>query len=139
MSTRLAAFVSVTDALMVLYWIFTACVQFGVLHAPADWMYAHYDQAQVVAWNWSFMPLDIAFSVFGGAAIAASRRGDLAWRPLALVSLVLTSTSGLMAVSYWIIAREFDATWFLTNLALMAWPLFFLPPLVKGLGQAARP
>jgi len=50
----------------------------------------------------------------------------------------LTAASGLMAISYWTVAGEFDGSWFAANLALIAWPLFFLRPLVSQLGSITR-
>ena len=52
---------------------------------------------------------------------------------LALISLVLTQVAGLMAVGYWALLGEFDPSWFLPNLALVVWPMAFLPRLVCDL------
>lgn len=46
------------------------------------------------------------------------------------MSLVLTSCSGLQAVSFWYVRRDFDWTWWAPNLFLLLYPLFFLPGLV---------
>ncbi len=43
-----------------------------------------------------------------------------------------------MAVSYWAILREFDASWFLANLTLVIWPLFFMRRLLSDVGTVAR-
>jgi hypothetical protein len=75
----------------------------------------------------------VAFSLCGLRALAAARRGDAAWRPLALISMVLTCVAGGMAVGYWALLREFNPAWFLPNLALLLWPLIFLPGLVRAL------
>jgi hypothetical protein len=120
-----------TDIAFLVYWTFSGLVQGGVLHVPQDWMYAHFDQPQVVAWNWSFLPVDLAFSLIGLSAVAAARRGDPVWRPLALLSLAFTMVAGGMAVAYWAIQREFEPAWFLPNLALVVWPMMFLPGLVS--------
>jgi hypothetical protein len=88
-----------------------------------------------VAWNWSFLPVDLAFSILGLAAVRAARRGNPIWRPLALLSLAFTMVAGGMAVSYWTLLGEFDPSWFLPNLALVIWPLFFLPGLVRDLAR----
>jgi hypothetical protein len=93
-------------------------------------MYAHFDDPRVLAWNWSFLPVDLAFSATGIAAVAASRRGEPVWRPLALLSLAFTMVAGGMAVAYWTLLGEFELTWFLPNLALVIWPVVFLPGLV---------
>ena len=95
-------------------------------------MYANYDQPDVIAWNWSFFPMDIAFSYFGLKAVAAARRGDAVWRSYVIVSLTLTMAAGGMAVSYWALLKEFDPVWFLSNLALVLWPLFFMRDLLAA-------
>ena len=134
----LALALTTTDLLFLLYWSVSGLAQMGIIHVPGAWMYAHYDQPQVVAWNWSFLPVDLAFSTLGLSAVAAARRGDTIWRPLALLSLAFTMVAGGMAISYWAILREFDPTWFLPNLALVIWPLFFLPGLVRATGLIAN-
>lgn len=135
MSRGLALLLAVTDAVMLLYWSLAGLLQIGLADVPKDWMYAHYDHPEVVAWNWSFLPLDLAFSALGLAAVAASARGDGRWRPLALLSLSLTSVAGLMAIGYWAILGEYDPAWFLPNLVLFAWPLAFMPRLVREMGS----
>lgn len=138
MSRSLAASLAITDLLFLAYWSMALLSHIGLLSIPPDLMYAGYDNPRVVAWNWSFFPLDLAFSVTGLMAVRAARRGDATWRPLALISLTLTIVAGLMAVGYWAILREFDPSWFLSNLALVIWPLFFLPKLVCDLGGPAQ-
>lgn len=141
MGRRLAIALAVTDVLFLTYWAVAALGVAGLLHIPPQYMYAGYGEARVTAWNWSFLPLDLAFSVVGLFAVRAARRGDPLWRPLALISLILTQVAGLMAVGYWALMGEFDPSWFLPNLALVVWPVFFLPDLVCDLaspgGEAA--
>ncbi|MEO0962432.1 MAG: DUF5360 family protein [Pseudomonadota bacterium] len=137
MSRSLAIAISVTDVLFMTYWGIALLALFGVFSLPPDMMYGDYLNPRVVAWNWSFFPLDLIFSIFGFLAISAARRGDPIWRPCALVSLVLTMTAGGMAVAYWIILVEFDPSWFLPNLVLFVWPLFFMRGLITGM--AAQP
>jgi hypothetical protein len=108
------------------------------LQLPRAWLYAHYDDARVVAWNWSFLPLDAIFSVLGLSSVTAAGRESALWKPLALVSLTLTATAGGMAVGYWTLLREFDPFWFGSNAALLVWPMFFLPALVRDLSTARR-
>ncbi len=138
MSRPLALAITVTDVAFLLYWSFAALALTGILHVPPEWMYANYDQPDVIAWNWSFLPMDLAFSVFGLKAVAAARRGDPSWRPFAIVSLTLTMAAGGMAVSYWAILREFDPSWFLANLTLVIWPLFFMSRLMSDVETKAR-
>jgi len=130
MPRSLAVAITLTDVAFILYWVLAALSQAGILHIPPEWMYANYERPDVIAWNWSFLPMDLAFSFFGLKAVAASRRGEPLWRPHAIISLTLTMAAGGMAVSYWAILREFDPSWFLANLALVIWPLFFMPRLV---------
>ena len=132
MQRSLVIAITVTDVAFILYWTLAALGQLGIVHVPPEWMYAHYDQPGVIAWNWSFLPMDLAFSIFGLMAVAASRRGDVVWRPYAIVSLTLTMAAGGMAVSYWTILGEFDPMWFIPNLALVVWPLFYMRRLLVG-------
>jgi hypothetical protein len=48
------------------------------------------------------------------------------WKFWGLISLVMTSTSGLMAISYWAFAKDFELQWWLPNLFLFTYPLFFI-------------
>ncbi len=93
-------------------------LELNIVQVPREVMYADFDQPRVIAWNWSFLPIDLAFSVVGLASVNASRRGKAIWRPLAIISLTLTIAAGGMAISYWTILGEFDPAWFLPNLAL---------------------
>jgi hypothetical protein len=136
MRKSLAVALVVTDVLFLLYWSAAGLDAAGLVDLPHEWMYADHDQPRVVAWNWSFLPVDLAFSALGLAAVRAARRGDPIWRPLALLSLALTMVAGAMAVAYWILLGEFDPAWFLPNLALVLWPLCFVRSVV--LGCAAR-
>ncbi len=132
MPRSLSIALTLTDTLFLVYWSLSGLAQARLVHIPPEWMYAHYDQPLVAAWNWSFLPLDLAFSLLGLSAVAAARRDSPVWRPLALLSLAFTMAAGAMAVSYWAILREFEPAWFLANLALVIWPLAFLPSLVKA-------
>lgn len=135
MSRSLRIALMTTDIAFLAYWLMATLNLVGLIHIPADWMYADYTSPQVIAWNWSFLPLDMAFSGFGLYAVRAERRGDPIWRPLTLISLTLTQVAGLMAVAYWTILGQFDPMWFLPNLALLVWPLVFLPGLVRALSE----
>jgi len=137
MPRSLATAITITDGLFMAYWAAALLALAGLIALPPDLMYGDYLNPRVVAWNWSFFPLDLAFSVFGFMALAAARRGDPAWRAYALISLVLTMTAGGMAVAYWLILLEFDPAWFLPNLALFIWPLFFMRSLIKGMATTS--
>lgn len=112
----------VTDLAFILYFSFTAA---GLI--PVEYAYSDYTNPILVAWNWSFFPLDMMISASGLGAIYLHRKKAPAWKSAAFLSLILTFCSGLMAISYWAIRLEFDLTWWIPNLALMIYPLFFLP------------
>lgn len=131
MSPHLRLALSATDILFLAYWAIMGLYAAGLVPIPAEYLYAEADDPRVVAWNWSFLPLDLAFSVCGLFAVRLARRGNPLWKPFALVSLVLTMVAGGMAVGYWAILGEFDPAWFLPNLALFIWPVFFLPRLIS--------
>ncbi|MEM7002191.1 MAG: DUF5360 family protein [Pseudomonadota bacterium] len=131
MSPSLRWLLAITDLLFLLYWSLAALSALNVVQIDPALMYADYDNPRVIAWNWSFFPLDVVFSLVGLYSIRAWRRGAPSWRPLALISLTLTMTAGGMAVSYWALLGEFDPAWFLPNLALLIWPLFFLRGLIN--------
>ena len=132
MSKALFLSISITDFLFMTYWLIAGLALIGIFNLPPDLMYGDYTNPRVVAWNWSFFPLDLIFSIFGYLAISASRRSDPVWRSYALISLVLTMTAGGMAVVYWAILGEFDPTWFIPNFILLVWPLFFIGNLISG-------
>jgi hypothetical protein len=67
--------------------------------------------------------------------VAADKRGDGIWRPLALISLILTIVAGGMACGYWLLVGEIEPSWFGMNALLVAWPLLFLPGLVKSMAR----
>ncbi len=135
MPRSLKYLLTITDVLFILYWTAAALSELHLISISPEYMYAGYENPRVVAWNWSFFPLDILFSIVGLLAIRADRLGNELWRPLATISLVLTATAGGMAVSYWTILGEFDPTWFIPNLLLLLWPICFLRTLVLQLAK----
>ena len=110
----------VTDVGFVLYWLVT-----GLHLIPSSWAFRGYDQPVLVAWNWSFLPLDLCISATGLAALLLHRRNRSNWLPWALVSLVLTFCSGLQALSYWAFAADFALAWWVPNAFLLLYPLPF--------------
>jgi hypothetical protein len=115
----------VVDLGFIAYWAITLA---GVI--PAEYLFKDYDDPILQAWNWSFLPLDLGISATGLAALRRARTGR-AWRSLAIVSLVLTPCSGLMAVSFWALRGDFDPAWWAPNLFLLLYPLFYLPRLMR--------
>lgn len=125
---RLTYFFLLVDISFVCYWAVTA------LHLiPAEYLYNDYKNPILVNWNWSFFPLDLLVSITGFYSLFLAKQGNSRWRVSALVSLLLTSVSGLQAIAYWTLARDFDLSWWLPNLFLLVYPLFFLPRLMKNL------
>ena len=121
-----------TDMGMLLYWVITAAMALSLLNIPGEWLFKDYHDPRVVAWNWSFFPLDILFSLSGLASLRMERKGDPNWKLMATISLTLTVCAGLMAISYWLIVQDFDPTWWIPNLFLMIWPLPYLYLLTRG-------
>ena len=119
---------AVTDGAFLLYWSLSAAYVLGLIDIPPNYLFSDYHDPRVFAWNWSFLPLDLAFSITGFMAISAARLGK-PWRGLALISLVMSSIAGGMAISYWTILGEFDLGWYLPNLLLFLWPWLYLPRL----------
>lgn len=119
-------FFLLVDIGFIAYWSITA------LHLlPPQYLYNDYANPILVNWNWSFFPLDIFISATGLYSIYLhSKQNDL-WKKIALISLVLTCVSGLQAVSYWTLSGERDLTWWIPNLFLLVYPLFFIPKLIR--------
>ncbi len=126
----LKPFFLVTDIAFIVYWTISA-----LQLIPPQFLYSDYNNPILLAWNWSFLPLDLLISATGFAALWAYQRRLEIWHSLAIISLVLTFTSGLNAIAFWIIRHDFDLTWWLPNLYLMLYPLFFIPHLLKQSSQ----
>jgi hypothetical protein len=127
LSRSLVGLMVSTDVGFILYWFVTA------LHAlPGAWLFKDYENPVLQAWNWSFLPLDLVVSATGLLAALASRSRRPSARHLAIISLGLTSASGLMALSFWVLRRDFDPAWWAPNAFLLLYPLAFLPKLVSA-------
>jgi Family of unknown function (DUF5360) len=111
-----------TDIGFILYWIVTL---FHLI--PKEYLFNDYRNPILVAWNFSFLPLDLLVSFTGLLSLFLYRKGIEYWNQVALVSLVLTFCSGLQAIVFWIIRLDFDLTWWLPNLFLLVYPIFFIP------------
>lgn len=121
---------AITDGAMLFYWAVAALVAAELVILPADMMYRGYGTPLMDAWNWSFAPIDLAFSVTGLWAVHLANRADPRWRGLAIVSLTLTACAGVMAIGFWALTHDFDLAWWLPNLMLVALPLIWLPRLI---------
>jgi hypothetical protein len=126
MSTPLRRLMLVTDISLLAYWSLTALAAAGVIGLPSDWLFSDYHNPIVVAWNWSFLPLDVILSVAGLTSVRLAVGKDARWQRYALISLSLTFCAGVMAISFWAIRGEFDPIWWGFNLYLILWPLPFL-------------
>ncbi|MEN9307487.1 MAG: hypothetical protein RL173_1419 [Fibrobacterota bacterium] len=124
--TRLRPFFLVVDIGFILYWVVT------VFHLiPAEHLYKDYADPMASAWNWSFLPLDLAVSATGLLALHLSRRRNPLAVRLAVASLALTTASGMQAISFWAIRGDFDWVWWAPNLFLLVYPWWFLQALFQ--------
>jgi len=127
---RLRYYFLLVDTAFIVYWLIT-----GLKIIPGEYLYNDYSNPILVHWNWSFFPLDIFVSLTGYYSIYLFSKGISKWKVFALVSLVLTFCSGLQAISYWVLAKDFDPAWWIPNLFLLLYPLFFIPKLIKSIGN----
>lgn len=111
-----------TEVSMLLYWVFAGFVVTGFIHVNPEYMYSDYTNPIVVAWNWSFLPIDLIFAASGIAA-ALIKNNSEAKRSLRQLGLTTMFCSGLMAISFWAILGQFDPTWWAVNIWLMVLPL----------------
>ena len=65
-----------TDAVMALYWSITAIAAVGLASIPEAYLFRDYHLPQTVAWNWSFLPLDLIFIVLGFSSAVLFARND---------------------------------------------------------------
>jgi len=123
---KLKYFFWVVDIGFIIYWIITL-----LKVIPAKYLFKDYSNPILAAWNWSFLPLDLCISFTGIYSIYLYKEKIEKWKSMALVSLVLTSCSGLQAISFWVLRSDFDISWWLPNLFLLIYPLFFIPGFLK--------
>lgn len=115
-----------TDIGFIVYWIIT------IFHLiPPDQLFRDYTNPILIHWNWSFFPLDILISATGLSSLWLYNKKRQIWLPLAIISLTLTSVSGLQAVAFWAFAQDFNWSWWIPNLFLLVYPLFFLYRLIS--------
>lgn len=111
----------IVDLGFILYWLVTL---FHLI--PPVLLFKDYANPILSAWNWSFLPLDLLISATGLLSLWRYRCQDPHWRTFALLSLALTFCSGLQALAFWSIRRDFDLVWWVPNLFLLLYPLFFI-------------
>ncbi len=124
---KLKYFFLVVDIGFIAYWLITLL---GVI--PNEYLFKDYENPILVAWNWSFLPLDLFISGTGLTSLWLWKKNSKNWKTLALISLVLTFCSGLQAVSFWFLRSDFDISWWIPNLFLLIYPVFFIPGFVKS-------
>lgn len=109
---------TVTEILMLAYWVLAGALVLGLVSIDPALMYSDYENPLVVAWNWSFFPIDVAFAVIGLSA----RFGTFAPQnkfKLEVAAAVLMICAGLMAISFWTITGDFNQAWWGMNLWLI--------------------
>lgn len=124
---NLKPFFLIVDIGFILYWLITL---FKLI--PPEHLFNDYQNPILVAWNWSFLPLDLLISATGLTSVYLYNQEREGWRSLALISLVLTSCSGLQAIAFWVIRADFDPFWWGPNLFLLIYPLFFIPKVIAS-------
>ncbi len=116
----------VVDIGFILYWLTTL-----LKIIPDEYLFKDYENPILIAWNWSFLPLDLCISFTGLFSLWLWKNSMEEWRSMALISLVLTFCSGLQAVAFWVLRADFDPNWWIPNLFLLIYPLFFIPKLIS--------
>ena len=109
---------TLTEIAMLAYWVVAGLLVLDVISIDPALMYSDYQNPLVVAWNWSFFPIDVAFAVCGLTAMFAPIDQFLRFK-LEVVASVLMLCVGIMAISYWVITRDFDIAWWCMNLWLV--------------------
>ncbi|GAA3067306.1 hypothetical protein GCM10017600_84540 [Streptosporangium carneum] len=120
----------VTDVGFLVYFSIT-----GLGLVPPEWAFADYADPLMVSWNWSFLWIDLPAGATGLAGLLLLRRRASSGPQLMLVSPVLTSASGLMAVAFWTLRGDFSLVWWIPNLYLLLFPL---PAIVRLAGAGGR-
>lgn len=100
-----------TDLGLLGYWILTII---GFISVGKDPL--------LLAWNWSFVPLD-ALAITVGLVWSALPKQHRWSAPLLIIALVLTHAAGLMAISFFALWGTWNLSWWLVNLWLMVMPL----------------
>ena len=114
---------TLTEVFMLLYWLFATLVALKLITVSAELMYPDHTDPTIVAWNWSFLPIDLLFALCGLASrflgLSSSTK-----QTLSVFSLSLMFCAGLMALTFCVIVGFYDAFWWDTNLWLVLLPVF---------------
>ena len=124
----LRRFFLITDIGFIVYWFITL---FHLI--PQNLLFKDYTNPILVSWNWSFFPLDMVISFTGLFSLYLFYQGNVIWKKFSLISLVLTFCSGVQAISFWVIRYDFDLLWWIFNLYLIIYPMFFIKSLVTDI------
>ena len=121
---------TVTEIGMLAYWVFATLVVLNLITVDPALMYSDYQNPVIVAWNWSFFPIDVLFAVLG----LLGRYGPFQSEQksiISTISLALMFCAGLMAISFWVIRGTFDPFWWGINIWLMILPTIVLLPKLR--------
>jgi fatty acid desaturase len=103
---------------MLIYWILATALVLNLVDIDPALMYSDYENPLVVAWNWSFFPIDIAFASLGLYAKYGRVERNRKFK-FEVTAATLMVCAGLMAISYWIITGDFSPTWWAMNIWLI--------------------
>ncbi|WP_232371663.1 DUF5360 family protein [Leptospira ainazelensis] len=70
--------------------------------------------------------MDLFVSITGFYSLYLRKRKRPEWERMALISLVLSSSSGLQAIAFWSFRTDFDPSWWIPNLYLLLYPIYFV-------------
>ncbi|MEV6829209.1 DUF5360 family protein [Amycolatopsis sp. NPDC051102] len=116
-----------TDAGFLVYWVIVTAELI-----PPGWAFKDYADPVLTDWNYSFLVLDVLASLTGLAGLRALKRGHPNGRLVVAVSLTLTFTAGLQAISFWILRADFNPVWWLPNLWLLLFPAVAFAVLLRN-------
>ena len=116
----------ITDVGFIVYWLITAL---NLL--PVEWLFQDYTNPLLVAWNWSFAPVDLMASLTGLWTLHLMRHQHPNWKMTATISLTMTFCAGLMAISFWALRLDYDPSWWVPNIYLMVWSIFAARKLLR--------
>ena len=109
---------ALTEIAMLIYWALAIALTLELVSIDPALMYSDYENPLVIAWNWSFFPIDIAFALIGLSARFARVSGALKFK-LEIIAAVLMLCAGLMAISFWIVTADFEPMWWGMNIWLV--------------------
>lgn len=100
-----------TDIGLLAYWVLTT---FHIISVGGGEL--------LTAWNWSFLPLDLAAIIAGltWSWLPAAHRLST---PFLIIALALTHAAGLMAISFFVLWGSWDFSWWAVNLWLAFLPI----------------